>query len=106
MNNNNRDIKTDYKYDTPTNIINKEGDFYRGMLRGNKSLTLRVASIVIALLVLIIPGLFILGYLAWGIYMAQPDIKSIVQILLVLPFWLGLILFVAGSIIVVKNIRK
>ena len=85
-------IQEPFKYDTPTNIVEKEGEIFRGIgyVGKGKSLTMRIASIILSVIILIIPGAFLM-FAGFGAFV---------------PMLIGLILFVGGISAVYRNIKN
>ena len=90
------------RYDTPTNIIKKEVDLYRGMLNSKKSLGLRIATITISFLIFLIPGsvLVVMGVVG----LIYEHINKNPQILFVL--FLGLLLIFVGVRVTISNLKS
>jgi hypothetical protein len=93
-----------YKYDTPTNLIEKQGDMYRAITdhNPNRSLFLRILIIFFSLFILIFPGLFCLFI---AIYVLVDF-----EIWNLFPFFLniliGLPLTIGGIKAIYNNIKK
>lgn len=90
---------------TPMGLVQMEGNFYRGMgLRGIKSLWLRIAGIIFALMFFILPSGLGIYALLTGSFMGEENTPSVIwllQMLFVLIF-----LFVGIKIIYNLGIKR
>lgn len=94
-----------HKYDTPTNIIEKQGDIYRAMSDRNPSrpLFVRIIIILFGLFYFIPAGLFCL-------FMGTATVLDDFKLWTLLPFLvivsIGLLLTGSGIMAIYNNIRK
>jgi hypothetical protein len=87
-------INNQYIYDTPTNIVEKEGILFRGMTsyKKNKPQWVKILTIFFSLVILVFPGIFL------SIILFSGGI-SIITIL-------GPLFLVGGIIAIYQNVRK
>ncbi len=94
-----------YKYDTPTNLIEKQGNVYRAMTdrNPNRPLFVRIIIILLGLFYFIPAGLICL-------YMGATTMLEDFKFWALLPFFLivfiGLLLTGSGIMAIYNNVRK
>ena len=92
--NNKEKIDVPYTYDTPTGIVEKEGQMFRGMAKhdGKRPLFVKILTIFFSLLIFVLPGiaLSIMGF------------RGVISFATIL----GLLMLIAGIVVIYQNIRK
>lgn len=94
-----------YKYDTPMNLIEKQGDMYRAMSdrNPNRPLFVRIIIILFGLFYFIPAGLFCLFM---GTATMLDDFKFWALLPFLLIVFIGLLLTGSGIMVIYNNIRK
>jgi threonine/homoserine/homoserine lactone efflux protein len=98
-----KDNNIQYTYDTPNNLIKKEGDFFRKMTSSatRRPLSLRIFIIIFAILVLILPGItFVILSMVTISDFYTPILSRIAG------FVMGIFFTILGLNIIYKNIKK
>ena len=101
-------IEEPFKYDTPTNMVEKEGELFRGMSSAkSKSLFLRIITIIFSLIILVIPGgfVFFVG-LASILSIIFPKFGADMRGNFFAPLLFGGVLFLGGIVLIYRNIKK
>ncbi len=99
-------IDLGYIYDTPTGIIQKEGNMFRGAATHdpNRPLWVKVMAIFFACLVFLLPGLTFLIGVTWSI--SSGFVKLNEFYVVILPILVGAFCTYGGIVIVRANMRK
>ncbi len=98
-----KDGNIQYTYDTPNNLIKKEGDFFRNMTSPTtqKSLSLRIFIVIFTVLILLLPGItFVILSLITISDFYTPIFSRIAGLTM------GIFFTILGLNIIYKNIRK
>lgn|ERR1035437_3330400 len=90
-----------YIYDTPVGVIQKEGEFFRGMATRDKNrpMIIRVIAVLFALLFFIIPGL-VVSLFTIALFISEPSY------FVILPALFSILWLSAGSVTIYSNIRS
>lgn len=98
-----KDHTIQYTYDTPNNLITKEGDFFRNLVSSTvqRPLYVRICIAIFSVLMLIVPGV------AFTL-LALTTIKGyeVALISRIAGLVIGIFFTILGLIIVYKNIKK
>jgi len=102
------EIDIPHIYDTPTGIIEKEGNMWRGMTTYNskRSLWLRALIIFFSFIILILPGLLLIYIGGAVIYLALNKQETLQIYPLLISIIVGLPLLIGGMKAVYQNSRK
>lgn len=98
-----KDNNIQYTYDTPNNLIKKEGGFFRSIASPTtrRSLSLRIFIIIFTVLILLLPGItFVILSLITISDFYTPILSRIAG------FVMGIFFTILGLNIIYKNIRK
>ncbi len=99
-----RKLQEPYIYDTPTGIIQKEGQFFRGIGThdANRSIFVRSMAIFFSLFMFVLPGFFVPFFIV-SVALGETDPSPF---WFILPVIFGGLWMSAGILVIYQNVRK